>query len=452
MENNKMKKSFGFIEGLAIVVGMVIGSGVFFKPTAIFTATGAPGLGIAAWIIGGCMSIAGGLTAAEIGAAIPKTGGVTVYLKEIYGSIWEFLFGWAQSVIYFPGLIAALSIIFGTQAASLMGLSKTSSIYIAIGIVLFLSVYNAVGGAKASGKLQNVSTVCKLIPLALIIIVGFVKGNGGIANLSPMTVPGHPASAGLGAALIAVLFAYDGWINVGAVAGEMKNPAKDLPRSIIGGILIIMLVYTSINIAYLFVLPASTLAATPTPAADVARIIFGANGGKIITIGILISIFGALNAFFLTGPRVPYALAADNKLPASKWFAKLDKNGTPVNSNIFITVLAILYIITGKFDQLTNMVTFTMWFFFLMTFAGVYVLRKKQPNLHRPYKVNLYPFTPLVAIFGGIFMLVSDLMAEPLNAGLGIIVTLIGLPIYIYRRSKVSSSKGDKGSLNKEIG
>lgn len=437
MKNNKMNRNIGLIETLSIVVGMVIGSGVFFKPTAIFTATGAPGLGIIAWVLGGLMSISGGLTVAEIGAAIPKTGGVIIYLKEIYSDIWGFLFGWAQTVIYFPGIIAALAIIFGTQVVALLGLSKTLITSIAIGIVLFLAILNIVGGSKASAKLQIVATTCKLIPLIFIIVVGFIKGDGGAARMLPLTSPDHPVVTGLGSALLAVLFAYNGWINVGAIAGEMKNPGKDLPKAIIGGLSIVMFIYTAINVAYLFVLPANKLAATATPAGDVANILFGSNGGKIITLGILISIFGTINGFLLTTPRVPYALAIENKLPASEWFAKLNKNGTPVNTTILIVVLAIAYIITGKFDQLTNLVMFVMWFFFVMTFIGVYVLRKKQPNLYRPYKVILYPFTPCVAIIGGSYVIINTLLTQPLNAGLGIVFTLVGIPIYMSRKSKI---------------
>lgn len=448
MKNNKMNKNIGLIETLSIVVGMVIGSGVFFKPTAIFTATGAPGLGMVAWVLGGLMSISGGLTVAEIGAAIPKTGGVIIYLKEIYSDIWGFLFGWAQTVIYFPGIIAALAIIFGTQVVALLGLSKTLITSIAVAIVLFLAVLNITGGPKASAKLQIVATICKLIPLVFIIIVGFIKGDGGAARLLPMTSPGHPVVTGLGSALLAVLFAYNGWINVGAIAGEMKNPGKDLPKAIIGGLSIVMFIYTAINIAYLFVLPANKLAATATPAGDVANILFGSNGGKIITLGILVSIFGTINGFLLTTPRVPYALAIENKLPASEWFTKLNKNGTPVNTTILIVALAIAYIITGKFDQLTSLVMFVMWVFFVMTFIGVYVLRKKQPNLYRPYKVPLYPFTPSVAIIGGSYVIINTLLTQPFNAGLGIVFTLIGIPIYMSRKSKIKFSQESKDVSN----
>jgi len=437
MGDNKLKKNITLIPALALVVGTVIGSGVFFKPKAVFTATGAPGLGMVAWILGGIITIAAGLTAAELAAAIPKTGGAVTYLKETYGDLWGFLFGWAQTCIYFPGTIAALGIIFGTQAAALLGLSSKTVTPIAIGIVLFLTLFNILGGSKASASLQTIATACKLIPLFLIIAAGFMKGDGGTANFLPMVSSEQSVATGLGSALIACMFAYNGWINVGAIAGEMKNPSKDLPKAIVGGLVIVMAIYVSINAAYLYVLPASKLAVSATPAADVAIKIFGVMGGKIIISGILISIFGTLNGYIFTVPRVPYSLALENKLPASKWLSKLHpKTSSPINTTLLIVSMAIIYIFTGSFDQLTNLAIFVMWLFYVLTFFGVYVLRKKQPKLYRPYKVPLYPIVPMIAILGGSYIIVNTLITQPKNSLLGILITLIGIPVYLARRSK----------------
>lgn len=436
MSKNELKKEIGLVPALAIVIGMVIGSGVFFKPRAVFSATGAPGLGMMAWVLGGIISVAGGLTAAEISAAIPKTGGMVAYLEETYGDVWGYLLGWAQTVIYFPANIAALAIIFATQVVSLMGLGDGMLIPIAIIVTIFLTIMNALG-SKTGGAIQTVATVGKLVPLFAIIVVGLTKGDGGVVRLFPMTMANHPVATSLGSALVATMFAYDGWINVGAIAGEMKNPAKDLPKAIIGGLSLVMAVYIIINVAYLFVLPASTLAATKTPAADVARIIFGPSGGKIITIGILVSIFGALNGYILTGARIPYAMATENKLPGSNWLAKLNPTfQTPVNSSILMAVIAILLIFSGKFDQLTDLLIFVIWIFYVMTFYAVFVLRKKQPNLLRPYKVPLYPIVPAIAIIGGLYIILNTLFTQPLNAGLGLILTVIGYPVYMSRKSK----------------
>jgi APA family basic amino acid/polyamine antiporter len=438
MENNGLKKEIGLLAASAVVIGMVIGSGVFFKPTAIYTATGAPGLGMIAWLLGGIITIAAGLTAAEVAAAIPKTGGMIVWLEEAYGDIWGFLLGWVETIISFPANIAALSIIFATQAVSLLGMGDNMIAIVAIISTIFLIIMNSLG-AKVGGNIQTIFTIAKLIPILGIIIFGFVNGNGGVARLFPITATGHPVATSLGSALLATMFAYDGWIHIGNISGELKDAKRDLPRAIVGGLLIVMAAYVLINVAYLFVLPASALAATKTPATDVATILFGAAGGKIITVGILISIFGALNGNVLTGMRVPYALAIENRLPGSKWLATVNsKTRTPINSGILIGIISIIMIMLGNFNQLTDLLVFVLWIFYTMTFIAVMVLRSKQPDLVRPYKVPLYPIVPLIAIIGGAYIIINTMFTQPMNAGLGLVLTVIGLPVYFIMRGKTA--------------
>ncbi|KDR93952.1 serine/threonine exchange transporter, LAT family (TC 2.A.3.8.12) [Peptoclostridium litorale DSM 5388] len=439
--NEELKKDLGFTTALSIVVGMVIGSGVFFKPTAIFGASGSAGLGILAWIIGGIITIAAGLTVAEISAAMPETGGMVVYIKKTYGDLWGFLLGWAQTTVYMPAFIAALAIIFATQAVSLMGISSFMTTPIAIGAILFLLVMNSVS-SKAGGALQSIFTVAKLVPLIAIIVLGFIRGDVQSADLSNFTPGRGSLVSSLGSALIAVIFAFEGWINVGAIAGEMKNPGKDLPRAIVIGLSVVMSIYVLINIAYLCVLPADVLASTATPAADVANVIFGSLGGKVISTGILISIFGALNGFILTGMRIPYVMAKEGKLPYSNLIGKLHKKyETPVNSGILIVAISVIFTFTGKFDQLTDLLTFTIWIFYVMTFAAVMILRKKMPDMHRPYKVPLYPLLPCIGIAGGMYIIINTLLTQPMNASLGILITVLGLPVYMIAGEKMKKEK-----------
>ena len=288
--NNELKKTLGLSAALSTVIGVVIGSGVFFKPQAIYTATnGGPGLGMIAWVLAGIMTITAGLTAAEVSAAIPKTGGMMVYIEEIYGKKLGFLTGWMQSVLFFPATIAALAVMFGQQSAGLLG-NESLSMPIALGIILLISVLNNIS-SKAGGMIQTVSTVCKLIPLVLIIVFGFIKGGGNNPIVQPLVAEGISPTGVIGQLLVAILFAYDGWINVGAIAGEMKDPGKDLPKAIIGGLSLVMAVYVVINLAYLWVLPASELANVASPASAVAEHLFGPMGAKFITVGILISLF-----------------------------------------------------------------------------------------------------------------------------------------------------------------
>lgn len=449
MENKGLKKTIGMSAALSTVVGMVIGAGVFFKPQAVYSTTGGePGLGIIAWVVAGIITITAGLTAAEVSAAIPKTGGMMIYIKEIYGEKLGFLTGWMQTVLFFPGTIAALAVIFAEQATALIG-NPSLLLPIAVGIILLDAGLNTLG-SKTGGSIQTVSTLCKLIPLVLIMIFGFIKGSGDNAILTPIVGDGISVGSVLGQILIAVLFAYDGWINVGALAGEMKNPGKDLPKAIVGGLSVVMAVYLAINLAYLWVLPANELAQYSAPAAAVATEIFGQVGGKIITVGILISVFGTLNGFILTGSRVVYTLASEKTLPGHKSLSKLNGSQVPANSIILIAGLSAVYALSGQFNLLSDLAIFAIWIFYVLTFIGVIKLRKDQPNLYRPYRVPLYPVIPVIAIVSGIFVVVNQLLFAGLKTTIisvgGLIVTAIGIPVYNHmtKKNRAESVELDK--------
>ena len=433
MENKQLQKNLGIAAALSTVVGMVIGGGVFFKPQAVYTLTGgAPGLGILAWIIAGIMTITAGLTAAEVSAAIPKTGGMMVYIEEIYGKKLGFLTGWMQTVLFFPATAAAIAVMFGQQAALLLN-NSSLVMPMSIGVILLIGILNTFG-SKTSGAIQTVSTVCKLIPLGLIIVFGFIKGSGDNPIMNPLVAEGIRPMGIIGQLLVAILFAYDGWINVGALAGEMKNPGKDLPKAIIGGLSIVMAINVVINLAYLWVLPASELAQYASPASIVAEKIFGPVGGKLINVGILVSVFGCLNGYLLTGPRIPYTLANQKLLPAT--FGKLNKNGVPANATLFMVVLSVIYALSGQFNLLSDLSMFAIWAFYTLTFIGVIKLRKTQPDLERPYKVPFYPVIPIISICSGLFVVIDQLFLAGMKSSMislgGVIITLIGLPVYSF--------------------
>ena len=441
----ELRKSIGFSAAVSTVVGILIGSGVFFKPQAIYSATnGGPGLGLLAWLIGGLITIAAGLTAAEISASIIKPGGFMVYLEEIYGERVGFLTGWMQVILFVPAIVAALGIIFAQECVSLLGLNNELYIIaIAIGVIVFIVLLNSLG-AKFGGAIQTASTVCKLLPLVVIIIFGLMKGNSSQPMMTPLVGEGVNIVSALSQVLIATLFAYDGWINVGALAGEMKNPSKHLPMAIVGGISLVMAVYIVINVAYLRVVSASDMVLVSAPATLVANKLFGDSGAKIISIGILISVFGTLNGFILTGGRIPFTMASENRIPFSKIFSKLNSNGVPLNGTWLIVVLSIIYSLSGQFNLLTDLAIFVMWIFYTMLFVGVMKLRKINPQMERPYKVPLYPLIPMVATIGGIFVVVSTLITQPKNSIVGLLITLIGLPVYEYTKIKNVNQKNNK--------
>ena len=443
--NQELRKSIGFNAALATVVGILIGSGVFFKPQAIYSATnGGPGLGLLAWLIGGVITIAAGLTAAEISSSIIKPGGLMVYLEEIYGEKVGFLTGWMQVILFVPAIVAALGIVFAQECVSLLGLNNnTYVVVIAIALIVFIALLNSLG-AKFGGVMQTISTVCKLIPLAVIIIFGILKGNSTAPIMTPLVGEGTNIISVLSQVLIATLFAYDGWIYVGTLAGEMKNPSKHLPMAIIGGISLVMAVYLVINVAYLKVVPASEMALAGAPATLVASKLFGPVGAKLVSIGILISVFGTLNGFILTGGRIPYTMASENRIPFSKTFSKLNNNGVPSNGTWLIIGLSVIYSLSGQFNLLTDLAIFVIWIFYTILFVGVMKLRKTNPEMQRPYKVPLYPIVPIVAIVGGVFVVVSTLISQPVNSIVGLVITLIGLPVYEYIKNRNSNNKNNK--------
>ena len=450
--SQKLQKSLGLSAALSTVIGMVIGGGVFFKPQAVYTLTGgAPGLGMIAWFIAGVLTITAGLTAAEVSAAIPKTGGMMVYIEEIYGKKLGMLTGWMQSVLFFPATIAAIAVMFGNQTCLLLGLNENLIIPITIFTILFICFLNTLG-SKTSGMIQTISTIAKLVPLFIIVVFGFIKGNGNNSIFTPIVAENLSPMSIIGQVLIAILFAYDGWINVGALAGEMKNPGKDLPKAIVGGLSAVMAVYLIINVAYLWVLPANELTVA-NPAAAIAAKLFGDMGGKIVTAGILISVFGCANGYLLTGPRVLYTLGQQKSIPGYKTISVLNKNNVPANATLIMAVLASLYALSGQFDLLTDLSMFAIWSFYVLTFIGVIKLRKSQPDLYRPYKVPMYPVIPCIAIAGGLFVVLNQLlfagMTNTIISLAGVVVTLIGLPLYNLAQKQVAKEEGSNSTEKK---
>ena len=442
MDNKtQLKKSLGVMEAMSIVVGCVIGAGVFFKPQAIYEATGgAPGMGMLAWIIGGLASILGALTFAEVAVMIPKTGGMVAYLGDVFDEKIGFLAGWMQTVIFYPAFLAGYGVTVGEQLGAFIG--PQFRLPIAIALIIVLVALNTLG-SKTAGRIQLVSTVCKLIPLFLLMIFGFILGSGENPVFTPMVGQDKQAGAVLGSTLLAVLFAFEGWTNVGAIAGEMKNPGKDMPLAIVGGVSIIMAVYFVINMAYLWVLPASEMMNLSAPASAVAMKIFGPIGGTMVTVGIIISVIGAANGFLMSGSRVAFHLADLGTLPASRHLAKLNSKQVPTNSIILIGFLACVYSLIGQFNLLTDLAVFSCWIFYTLTFLCVIKLRKTQPDAERKYKVPLYPVIPILAIISGLYVVVSQLFLSGIKATVlslcSIGITLIGLPVYLIVKKKAAN-------------
>jgi basic amino acid/polyamine antiporter, APA family len=422
-----LKKDIGLTVAMSIVIGTVIGSGIFMKPGKVIAASGGSNMALLAWVLGGIITIAGGLTVAELSTQIPKTGGLYVYLEEVYGKVWGYVSGWVQTIIYGPAIIGALALYFGSLLANLFGMPASWKMVFGLVAVLFLGAVNSLG-TKYGGMVQTAATAAKLIPIALIAIFGIWKGHGDILGMAS----GSHQPISMGAAILATLWAYDGWMLVGFVAGEMKNPAKLLPKAIIGGLLLVIAAYLLVNVALLHVLTASQIVQLDENAASTAAAtLFGGIGGKLISIGILISIFGCLNGKILTFPRVPYAMAERGQLPASGLLSRVHKKwGTPVNATISQIILAVILMVLADPDRLSNIAIFVVYIFYIQAFIGVFILRRRNKSQLRSYSVPLYPIVPLIAIVGSAFVVISTLFDSPRDSLLAIGLAAIGLPLY----------------------
>ena len=426
-QEHNLKKNLGLIATMALVIGMVIGSGIFMKPGQVILAAGDSTMALMAWVLGGVITLAAGLTVSELGVQIPKTGGLYTYLDEVYGKLWSYMFGWVQTIIYGPATIGALGLYFASLMLPFFDIGEGLKLPIAVGAVFFMTGVNCLG-TKYGGFIQTVATIGKLIPIALIVVFGLWKGNGQILGMTSGVSP----SIGMGAAILATLWAYDGWMGVSFVAGEMKNPAKQLPKAIIFGLGIVIVAYITINMAIMHVLPAAEIASLgKMVASTTAGLLFGETGGKLISIGILVSIFGALNGYILTNGRVPYAMALRGQMPASAIFSKVpDSLGTPVYAMLLEAVMASVLMILWDPDSLTDIAMFVMWTFYVSAFIAVFILRKREPNAVRSYSVPGYPLVPMIAILGAIYIIGSMFMDKPMDAMVAIGLTIVGLPVY----------------------
>ncbi|MCK5824826.1 MAG: amino acid permease [Ichthyobacteriaceae bacterium] len=438
---NKLKGQYGFPVAVSMVVGIVIGIGIFFKTGQILEVTEHnTAAAITAWVLGGIISVISGLTVAEIGAAIPETGGTFAWIKKIYGNRLAFALGWAQVTIYNSALIALIAYYFAHFSIQLLGLEQTTILHalIAFSAMLFLFFIN-VFTKNLGGKLQTIMTVAKIIPIFLIIIFGFLHENTTHDIITTTSVIKDSESSFftlVTTALLPIMFAFDGWIYVGTIAGDLKNPKKDLPKAIILGISFIAVVYILLNIALLNVFTPEKLIEVGMFGAAVE--LFGSFGSKLVYSGIVISAFGGLNGFILISTRVPYSLAVEGLFPKSNYFSKISKKyQQPLRSSFLMLAISATYLFvmfySGEVDAFGDVPVALIWVFYTIIFVGVFVLRKKQPDLERPYKVPFYPVIPILAVVGGLAVGVSAFISNPYYFGLSILVTLSGM--FFYKKS-----------------
>jgi len=444
----QLKRDLGLWSAIAIVIGTVIGSGIFLVPKTMIQNVGSPGMVFVVWMVGGIMSLSGALSYAELSAAMPGAGGEYVYLREAYGPIWSFLYGWTQLLVAKSGSIATLATGFFLylqnfhpelkRTVAQFGPSgviitiRWSQIF-AMVLILVLGGLNYFG-VKVGGRVQVLVTVCKVGLIFAIIAIGLGSGHGNIANFRSAIPVSAGSVTGFFAALVAALWAYDGWNNVSMVASEIRNPQRNLPLALIGGTAGVMAIYLLANAAYFYVLPAVEVASADRVAADMMHKILGVAGANAVSIAAMISIFAALNGSILSGSRVPYAMARDGLF--FKALAKVHPEyRTPGISILALCAWsAVLVALTGSYDELFTYVIFASWILYGMTTAAVLVLRVKRPEMSRPYRTFGYPLIPIVFVMSALGLVISTLFNSPRESLLGLSLVIAGLPFYYFKK------------------
>jgi len=436
------------------VVGTVIGSGIFIVPATVARGVGEWGFGtiLLIWAACGILSLAGALTYAELASMFPRAGGQYVYLREAYGPLCAFLFGWMEFWVARAGSVAALAVAFATYAGFFTHLDGDWGIrWTAFLMVVVLTVVNYLG-VKWGGTVQVIFTATKVSAIAALIVCSFGMGDGNAANWEPWFSGGNSGLAGLpvaiGTAMIGVLWAYDGWANGAAVSEEMKQPQRDVPRALFFGTLVIIGLYLCANLAYHFVLTTAGVAAVPEGgrvAAVTAEVLLGRDGAALVSAAVMISTFGATNGLLLTGPRIFYAMARDGVF--FKEMGDLHPRfRTPHTSILFQGLWSSLLILVpfrdllnqafswqikdSLYDQLLTFVIFPSWAFYGLTVAGVLILRRKRPELERPYRTWGYPVIPALFILTSAAFVAHTLFHQPIQSLAGIGIILLGLPAY----------------------
>jgi len=437
-KDRNLPRVLGLWDIVSIVIGGVIGSGIFLVPKDIAAAVQVPLLILAVWVVGGLLSFFGALSFGELGASLPEAGGAYVFLRESYGKMIAFLFGWTLFLVIDSGAIATLTVAFSSKyLTQLISLSPFAQKVVSVAFLLFLVIVNY-AGVRWGANLQNLLTVIKFGALVGICGVIFIFAKGQASNFvspSPKTFTGNLVGS-FGIALVASLWAYKGWDSSTYSAGETKNPQRNIPLGIFIGTAACVVIYLLAQLAYLYVLPAAAIATSDRIAANAMAIVVGPAGATIISFIILFSIMGATNQNFLCSPRVYYAMAKD-RIFFKQLAAVHPKFLTPHFSIIAMGVWSmVLILFLGTFERLFTYVIFGQWIFFGLTVAAVIILRKKRPDLPRPYKTWGYPVTPIIFILAALYISINSLITQFWNAMAGLGIILLGLPFYFYWKAK----------------
>ncbi|MDP4265750.1 MAG: amino acid permease [Bacteroidota bacterium] len=465
-----LAKKIGFWSATSVIIGSIIGSGVFMKPSSMAEQLGSPIWLTVVWIIAGLFSLFGALIYAELGAMIPETGGIYVYFRHMFGDFIAFLYGWSAFAVINTTAVAAIAFVCAGYADYFLHLPRFDAMMehsvawhipfigdlfplenigvklLAIVLVIGLTLLNYIS-VKAGSVFQVVSTFLKMAVITALVTGIFLSSHGSFENFIHAEHPKEGAAlmSGIIAAMTGAFFAYDGWINITFIAGEIEKPQKNIPKSLFAGVLVCIIVYLLVNQAYLYVLPVEKIAVAPLVASDAITAAWGNTSGAIIAAMIVICTLGAVNGNVMATARVTYAMGKDKVfLP---WTGKEHKRfATPGNALWLHAIWVSLFIITGSFDMLADMMVFITWIAYGTGAVGIFLLRKKMPDQPRPYKIWKHPFVTALFIIFSAFYLITTVYNDianylnhrqpVINSVLGMVITGMGIPLYFYFRKK----------------
>ncbi|MBS0438228.1 MAG: amino acid permease [Proteobacteria bacterium] len=435
----ELPRKLGLVTGMAVVVGIMIGSGIFRVPSGIAADTGnLTGIALV-WILGGIVALFGALSIAELAAMYPAAGGPYVYLREAYGRPLAFLFGWMW-LLTTPISWAAQSLMFAEYLGFFVPIPVPVQHAIAAALIVLVAIAN-VRSVKLGAAIQNISSSAKVLAIVGLSAAIFFLAPGGEHNPLNAEPMGVANWSGIGIGLIAALWAYDGWQNLTTISGEVKNPQRNLPLALVGGVLVVMAVYLLINAAYVRALPVAELAASKSVATDAAMVVMGRAGVSLIGALVMLSVFGTLNGSILSSPRVFFAMAEDGLFfrTVGKVHPKYE---TPYVAIGFIVVIAVIYVLLRDFMQLAEGYVLGVWPFLALCAIGVFILRRKRPDFPRAYRAVGYPLVPALFALATFVVVANALYAQFWSTIASIAITLAGLPLYylwMWRQRRVRS-------------
>ena len=432
-----LARDLTLFDAINLVIGTIIGSGIFLVPAEIARAVHTPTWMLAVWVIGGVLTMLGALSLAELGAAMPEAGGIYTFITRGFGPLWGFLCGWMLFTVATSGSIATLGAAFPIYLGAFVPLNPTTTKIAGVVVIALLTWVNIIG-VKNGARVGNFLTACKVGGLVVMVLAIFLlpphAADPAAAGVAPLPTGPVPLAA-VGVALVAVLWAYEGWHDVTFAAGELHNPQRNFPRAIIGGVGIVVAVYLLANFAYLKVLTPEEIAASDRVALTAMTRVTGVWGGKLLTAAILCSILGAMNALILAGPRAYYQMAKDG-LFIDRVSRVHPKWRTPVEALLFQGIWsAFLVLFIGGFSQLFTYVIFGGWIFYALAVLSVVGLRRKEPGLPRPYRVPGYPLVPFLFVATAAAIVINTLIATPRESTIGLAFIALGIPVYYAQRA-----------------